>query len=157
MSTFTKYNAKKAIFEPVNFKVQQEYINPNGSTTKTFNIIQDFQESINTRLSKNGDSMHGDIVFTPAFGILGKSYAGQYFFSSKLEYTKEADNTANHGYFKITNTKKNIADTNSEESNSFNLICDSTLTEDSNNLVTSGTLYTIINGLEQRISNLENQ
>lgn len=149
-----KYNENTGKLESMNIVLTQLETDDNGqqkTETSSFNNIQD---SINNRLSISGDTMKGSIQFQNKDGLKGVlTNNSNECKTSKIEYI-EKENNADCGYFRVSKTVKDLTDvqdlTGEGTTTYFNLECDPWPVENSNNLITSGTLYNIIQKLAQQ-------
>ena len=150
------FNETTNSFDPINIVVSQSFIDNNGNTITRYKNINDtdiISEALNTKISKDGDLINGNLQFKENFGISGSHYVQGDYYNSNIEYCSEDSNT---GFFRVINSVKDVSTPNNNQSiKYFNLACDDQLTQNSKNLVTSGVLYDEIASLKDRITQLE--
>ena len=133
--------------------------NFNGSINSFNKEYEDIEEAINTKLSMYGDISKGTIEFGNGFGISGSGFDDVAFTQSSILY-KTPGRFDDHGFFQVKNVIKydvsQVEDPYDEEE-IFNLTCDSQPTDGSSNLLTSGAVWTALQGLISRIEVLEGQ
>lgn len=155
-----KYDLQKGDLTPVNIKVQSKYKDTisNNVITKQ-QSLNTFEELINSRLSKSGDIMNGFLEFETNSGISG-TYLNENSnatFNSKIVYLPDSFEGYNH--FKVINSRTIVQNDGTITENlesQFNLLADDEPYPDSSNLITSGTLYTILQDIKNRLTALEN-
>lgn len=155
------FESKTGKFNPKEVHIEQKSTNiDTGGISTSINLFEDLEESINSKVSKSGDILKGTLEFNDKQGVMGVTTENVMCDTSKVEYQKGYynNNTYIPGTFKVVNKIKDISNILDEGSeSSFNLTCDDIPTQNSNNLVTSGTLYEILIDLTQRIVALEGQ
>lgn len=153
-----KYDLQKGDLTPVSIKVQSKY-----KDTISNNVIikqqslNTFEDLINSRLSKSGDIMNGFLEFETNSGVSGTYLNSNTTYNSKIVYVPDSFEGYNH--FKVINNRtivQNDGTTTENLLSQFNLLADDEPYPGSSNLITSGTLYTILQNIENRLTALEN-
>lgn len=149
-----QYNELTGFYEPVQITVSQTYTDPDtGTTIKAPSKFGDLQKSIDSKLSKSGDTMLGTIEFGNNFGIKGSNVQGINYRISKIVYNSE---NSNNNCFQVRNETFNLeSDTSISSPSVFNLKIDNQPTQNSINLLTSGAIYNALQQLSDRIAALE--
>lgn len=165
-----KYNNSTNQFEPYKTKAYSNSLDDYSQSVLQNQIyVDDFEELVDTKVSKQGDIIDGFLNFNKGFGISGKSKTissqdGTKIFNSTISYNTDSQNNC----FVVKNTRKvllvdqnfNLQEDGAQQlENTFNLDIDNTPTEGSNNLVTSDAIYRYIQslGYESTIQNMEDQ
>lgn len=153
------FNSKTNSFEPITIGITESYVDKDTGTVNTihkkFNSFNIIDEALDSKISKNGDIVNGVIQFGNGFGISGTSINGDTCSNSRVEYC-EAQNSSESGFFRVIGSTKDISDFNSIPTEDyFNLVCDTAPTENSKNLITSGTLWSILQTIDSRLQTLE--
>lgn len=147
-----KYNPVTGFYEPVQIIVSQTYTDSDtGTTISAPSKFGDIQKSIDSKLSRSGDTMKGTIEFGNNFGIKGSNMYGNIYKTSEILFKKDS----NDNYFQIINTSTDITGQNLPVPSTFNLKLDNQPTQNSINLLTSGAIYNALQQLSDRISALE--
>lgn len=150
------FNKATNSFDPITIIVSQSFTDNNGNTItryKSINNVDIINDALDTKISKDGDLINGNLEFKENFGIAGSYCLQGNYYSSNIEYCNEESNA---GFFRVKNSIKDISNpSNNTSIEYFNLACDDQLTQNSKNLVTSGVLYDEITSLKDRIAQLE--
>lgn len=152
------FNKDTNTFQTIGVRVSQSYTDKVGSTNtyfEEFNEADSFQKALDTKISKNGDIIKGTIQFGNGFGISGSSMNEGVYNNSIIKYCESNDSNES-GFFRVMSSTKDTEDfDNPTVEDYFNLICDSVPTQNSKNLITSGTLYTLLQNIDTRLTQLE--
>lgn len=149
-----RYN--NGTFEPIIINISKQTVEDDGSVECSTNQYSNIEDSIDSKISKDGDLLKGTLQFEEKSSLVGvKKVDTDIFSDSRIEFKKDTGNN-NPGFFRVKNILKDTEDdSNSQDNGSFNLICDSEPTEDSKNLLTSGAIFTALKALSARIAALE--
>lgn len=149
-----QYNARTGLYEPIQITVSQTYTDSDtGTIIKAPSKFGDLQKSIDSKLSKSGDTMLGTIEFGNNFGIKGSNVQDINYKTSKIIYNSEDSNT---NCFQVRNEIFNLeSDSVISTPSVFNLKIDNQPIQNSINLLTSGAIYNALQQLSNRISALE--
>lgn len=143
-----RYN--NGTFEPIIINTSKQIVEDDGSIECSTNQYSNIEDSIDSKISKDGDLLKGTLQFEEKSSLVGvKKVDTDIFSDSRIEFKKDTGDN-NPGFFRVKNILKDTEDdTNSQDNGSFNLICDSEPTQNSKNLVTSGDIYRYIDSIIQ--------
>ncbi len=136
--------------------VTSQSITQDGSTEEHVVHHETAESCLDAKISKEGDQLNGTLLLNNGAGLVGlKPLLYDEFSDARIEF-KEGDSQGDSGYFRVTNIIKDFENPDDTmDTGSFNLVCDTLPTEDSENLLTSGAIYTALEALAQRVLILE--